>query len=52
MSEFGLVAGAVAVDQGLLTAGILGYMTLIKLITNGYAVYLIRKRTEIYNYSS
>jgi Kef-type K+ transport system membrane component KefB len=50
MSEFGLVAGAVAVDQGLLTAGILGYMTLIKLITNGYAVYLIQYNDRIYNY--
>lgn len=48
MSEFGLVAGAVAVDQGLLTAGILGYMTLIKLITNGYAVYLIQYNDAIY----
>ena len=50
MSEFGLVAGAVAVDQGLLTAGILGYMTLIKLITNGYAVYLIQYNDRIYRY--
>lgn len=50
MSEFGLVAGAVAVDQGLLTAGILGYMTLIKLITNGYAVYLIQYNDKIYQY--
>ncbi|PSH02259.1 MAG: potassium transporter Kef, partial [Nanohaloarchaea archaeon QH_8_44_6] len=49
MSEFGLVAGAVAVDQGLLTAGILGYMTLIKLITNGYSVYLIQFNDKIYN---
>jgi Kef-type K+ transport system membrane component KefB len=48
MSEFGLVAGAVAVEQGLLTAGILGYMTLIKLITNGYAVYLIQYNNRIY----
>ena len=50
MSEFGLVAGAVAVDQGLLTAGILGYMTLIKLITNGYAVYLIQFNDRIYQF--
>jgi len=50
MSEFGLVAGAVAVDQGLLTAGILGYMTLIKLITNGYSVYLIQFNDRIYNW--
>lgn len=50
MSEFGLVAGAVAVEQGLLTAGILGYMTLIKLITNGYAVYLIQYNDRIYNF--
>jgi hypothetical protein len=50
MSEFGLVAGAVAVDRGLLTAGILGYMTLIKLITNGYAVYLIQYNDRIYQY--
>lgn len=50
MSEFGLVAGAVAVEQGLLTAGILGYMTLIKLITNGYAVYLIQYNDTIYKW--
>ena len=50
MSEFGLVAGAVAVENGLLTAGILGYMTLIKLITNGYAVYLIQYNDNIYRY--
>jgi hypothetical protein len=50
MSEFGLVAGAVAVEQGLLTAGILGYMTLIKLITNGYAVYLIQYNDRIYRF--
>lgn len=50
MSEFGLVAGAVAVDQGLLTAGILGYLTMIKLITNGYAVYLIQYNDKIYRY--
>lgn len=49
MSEFGLVAGAVAVERGLLTAGILGYMTLIKLITNGYAVYLIQYNDRIYS---
>ncbi|EHK01941.1 sodium/hydrogen exchanger [Candidatus Haloredivivus sp. G17] len=34
----------------MLTAGILGYMTLIKLITNGYAVYLIQYNDRIYNY--
>jgi Kef-type K+ transport system membrane component KefB len=50
MSEFGLVAGAVAVERGLLTAGILGYMTLIKLITNGYAVYLIQYNDRIYQF--
>lgn len=50
MSEFGLVAGAVAVEQGLLTAGILGYMTMIKLITNGYAVYLIQYNDRIYRF--
>ena len=50
MSEFGLVAGAVAVEQGLLTAGILGYMTLIKLITNGYSVYLIQFNDRIYHW--
>ena len=50
MSEFGLVAGAVAVERGLLTAGILGYMTLIKLITNGYSVYLIQFNDRIYNW--
>jgi len=50
MSEFGLVAGAVAVEQGLLTAGILGYMTLIKLITNGYSVYLIQFNDRIYRW--
>lgn len=50
MSEFGLVAGAVAVEQGLLAAGILGYMTLIKLITNGYAVYLIQYNDRIYRF--
>lgn len=49
MSEFGLVAGAVAVERGLLSAGILGYMTLIKLITNGYSVYLIQFNDRIYN---
>ncbi len=50
MSEFGLVAGAVAVDNGLLSAGILGYMTLIKLITNGYSVYLIQYNDRIYRF--
>lgn len=49
MSEFGLVAGAVAFDQGLIEAGVLGYMTLIKLITNGYAVYLIQYNDYIYS---
>lgn len=50
MSEFGLVAGAVAVDQNLLAPSVLGYLTLIKLITNGYAVYFIKYNERIYQF--
>lgn len=48
VSEFSLVAGALAFEQGLITAGMLGYLTLMKLITNGFAVYLIQYNDSIY----
>lgn len=48
VSEFSLVAGALAMQNGLITAGMLGYLTLMKLITNGYATYLIQYNDKIY----
>ncbi len=48
VSEFSLVAGALAMENELITAGMLGYLTLMKLVTNGYSTYLIQYNDRIY----
>lgn len=50
VSEFSLVAGAIAVENGFITAGMLGYLGLMKLITNGYSTYLIKYNDRLYRY--
>lgn len=48
VSEFSLVAGALALENNMITAGMLGYLTLMKLVTNGYATYLIQYNDQIF----
>ena len=50
VSEFSLVAGALALQSGLITAGMLGYLTIMKLVTNGYATYLIQYNDKLYSW--
>ena len=42
VSEFGLIVGAVAVAGGFVGEGILGFLTLLALLTMAFSVYLIK----------
>ena len=48
VSEFSLVVGALAVSQGYIGNNILGYISLMSLITIGTSTYLINYNKEIY----
>lgn len=49
VSEFSLVVGAIAVTQGYIQSNILGYLSMMALITMTVSSYLINYNQEIYN---
>ncbi|MFT4893132.1 MAG: Kef-type K+ transport system membrane component KefB [Candidatus Nanohaloarchaea archaeon] len=49
VSEFSLVVGAIAVTQGYIQGDILGYLSMMALITMTASSYLINYNQEIYN---
>ncbi len=50
VSEFSLVLGALAVDQGFIEAGILGFLSLMALITMPLSTYYVLYNRQIYEY--
>ena len=50
VSEFSLVVGALAVSQGYVGSEILGYLSIMALLTMSISVYLITYNREIYNW--
>ncbi|MFC6838283.1 cation:proton antiporter [Halomarina ordinaria] len=48
VSEFSLVVGALAVTQGFIDASILGYLSLMAIVTMSLSTYLINYNYEIY----
>lgn len=49
VSEFSLVVGALAVTQGFIDASILGYLSLMAIVTMSLSTYLINYNYEIYD---
>lgn len=49
VSEFSLVVGALAVGRGLVGHEILGYLSLMAVMTMGISAYIIKYNHEIYN---
>ena len=47
VSEFGLIVGAVAVAGGFIDEAILGFLTIVALLTMGLSVYLVQYNEEI-----
>ncbi|THE63631.1 potassium transporter Kef [Salinadaptatus halalkaliphilus] len=50
VSEFSLVLGALAVDQGFVEEGILGFLSLMALITMPISTYYVIYNRQIYSY--
>ncbi|NGM69491.1 potassium transporter Kef [Natronolimnobius sp. AArcel1] len=48
VSEFSLIVGALAIDQGLIDSDILGYLSLMALLTMGISTYIIAYNHAIY----
>ena len=48
VSEFGLIVGAVAVHENFIDEGVLGFLTLVALLTMSISVYVINYNTQLY----
>ncbi|SDQ88221.1 cation:proton antiporter [Natronobacterium texcoconense] len=48
VSEFSLIVGALAIDQGLIGSDVLGYLSLMALLTMGVSTYIIAYNHAIY----
>ena len=51
ISEFALIFGSVAVSQGLIGEGVLGFLSITAILTMGASSYLITFNDELYRYS-
>lgn len=49
VSEFGLIVGAVAFAGGFIEEGVLGFLTILALVTMSFSVYVIRFNEELYD---